>query len=366
MRCIGTLMIALLSCSLATGAFCVEPLDREPAGSDQKKAALGQVLFNDPSLSNPPGQSCANCHMPDVAFAESLPVSIGRNGEQGARNAPALLYNKYTPALFYEDWRETWVGGQFWDGRVDTLQEQALGPLLNPLEMNNTRQTLAKSLRNLSYQSLFTDVYGKDVFEQDDTLISAAAQALQAFQMTDTFAPFTSKFDYAEQGLLELTEQEKLGRKIFDTKGMCIDCHSGIADNKLIFTQFTHHNILVPSNSELAKSQSGPDLGLGANEKLTAEEKKRAAGRFKTPTVRNVAITAPYMHNGVFETLREVIDYYNDVEDRERWGPAPYSGNVSKMLKTRLDLTEEEIDALIAFLNTLTDGYPLPAKTESE
>ncbi len=363
MRCIGKLMVVLLCGGMATAAVCAEQPPGAPRGYEPKKADLGRALFNDPSLSNPPGQSCATCHLPDRAFAENLPVSVGRNGKQGARNAPTLLYTQFAPALFYEDWRETWVGGQFWDGRADTLQEQALGPLLNPHEMNNTPGTLAHSLRNLSYKSLFIDIFGKEVFTNDDRLITAAAEALQAFQMTDAFAPFSSKFDYAQQGLLELTEQEKFGREVFGTKGMCQDCHSGEINNRSVFTQFVYHNIWVPDNPELKDAHFQPDPGLGGNEKLNADERKRATGRFRTPTVRNVALTAPYMHNGVFKTLRDVMDYYNNMDDRKRWGPIPYPDNVSRLLNTQLELTEEEIEAVIVFLHTLTDGYPLPTST---
>lgn len=326
-----------------------------------EKAALGNILFNDSSLSNPPGQSCATCHRPDMAFSDGKVVSEGANKALGARNTPSLMYAKFSTAFYYEEWRKTWVGGQFWDGRADTLAEQALGPLLNPIEMGNSRQTLAENLRKLSYKNLFVDIYGKDVLANDETLLNAAADALQAFQMTDTFAPFTSKFDYAKKGLVELTEQEKWGHKLFDTKASCMDCHAGIGDDKLLFTQFSYHNILTPAN--IALNNGIADQGAANNPKLSADERKLALGRFKTPTMRNVTKTAPYMHNGVFKTLREVIDYYNDIDDRERWGPATFPETKSHMLRTKLDLTDEEIEALIAFLETLTDGYELPQNT---
>lgn len=321
------------------------------------KVALGNILFNDPALSNPPGQSCATCHRPERAFSEDRIVSEGATKVLGTRNAPSLMYVQFSAAFAYEEWRRTWVGGQFWDGRADTLAEQALGPLLNPIEMNNTRETLAASLRGLSYKGMLETIYGKAVFTSDDTVVAAATDALQAFQMSATFAPFTSKFDYAERGMVELSEQEKLGLKLFDTKAACMDCHAGIGNNKKLFTQFSYHNILTPPNPAL--NQGVPDLGLALNPKLTEAEQKLARGRFKTPTVRNAALTPPYMHNGVFKTLREVIEYYNEADNRDRWGPASFPENQSHMFKTRLELTEEEIEALIAFLNTLTDGYQL-------
>jgi cytochrome c peroxidase len=338
----------------------------EPAPVDPKqheKAALGNILFNDTSLSSPAGQSCASCHKPDMAFSDGKVVSEGANKSPGVRNTPSLMYAQFAKPFIYEDWRRTWAGGQFWDGRADTLAEQALGPLLNPIEMGNTREALATRLRELSYTHMFEAIYGKAVFASDETLLSAAADALQAFQMTEIFAPFSSKFDYAQRGLVELTEQEKLGRRLHDGKASCIDCHSGWGDNKQLFGSFSYHNILTPPNVTL--NNGIPDIGLAANPKLTAEEKALARGRFKAPTMRNIAKTAPYMHNGVFKTLREVIDYYNDVDDRKRWGPASFPETKSHMLKTKLDLTEEEIEALIAFLEALTDGYELPQQAAS-
>ena len=337
--------------------YCATAQLPAPVLSDDK-IALGNILFNDPALSNPPGQSCATCHKPDRAFSEDRVVSEGAAKVLGTRNAPSLMYAQFSIPLAYEEWRKTWVGGQFWDGRADTLAEQALGPLLNPAEMNNTRQTLATSLRGLSYKGMMESIYGKAAFADDDTLIAAAADALQAFQMSATFAPFTSKFDFAERGLVELTEQEKLGAKLFDTKAACMDCHAGIGNDRKLFTQFSYHNILTPPNPAL--NNGLPDPGLALHPKLNEAEKKLAQGRFKTPTVRNIALTAPYMHNGVFKTLREVIEYYNEVDNRERWGQAGFPETQSHMLRSRLELTEEEIEALLAFLDTLTDGYILP------
>lgn len=356
--CAITLAIAL-GASAQDGA--PEPAPVDPKQTE--KAALGNILFNDPTLSNPPGQSCATCHRPDMAFSDGKVVSEGANKSPGVRNTPSLMYARFSGAFIYEDWRRTWVGGQFWDGRADTLAEQALGPLLNPIEMGNTREILADNLRKTSYTNLFEAIYGKEVFSNNENLLNAAADALQAFQMTDTFAPFTSKFDYAQRGLVELTEQEKLGRRLFDGKAACLDCHAGWGADKQLFTSFSYHNILTPPN--IALNNGIADIGAAANPKLNADEKKLAQGRFKTPTMRNITKTAPYMHNGVFKTLREVIEYYNDVDDRKRWGPASFPETKSHMLTAKLNLTEEEIDALLAFLEALTDGYELPQQAAS-
>ena len=362
------LCAAFLSVVCLMHVLGVSAQEGAPALPDPKqaeKAALGYILFNDTSLSNPPGQSCATCHRPDLAFSDGKVVSEGANGSLGVRNTPSLMYAKFATPFTYNEWRNTWEGGQFWDGRADTLAEQALGPLLNPIEMGNTPETLAASLRKLSYQNLFAKIYGKEVFTKDETLINAAADALQAFQISETFAPFTSKFDYAKRGLVELTEQEKWGQKLYDTKAACMDCHTGIvADGKQLFTHFSYHNILTPPNTALNKVI--PDQVAADNPKLSDEKRPLAQGRFKTPTMRNITKTAPYMHNGVFKTLREVIDYYNEVDDRERWGPATFPETQSTLLRTKLDLTEEEIDALIAFLETLSAGYDLSEATKKQ
>lgn len=330
----------------------------------EAKASLGGILFNDPSLSNPSGQSCGTCHQATQAFSDGLDVSPGANAEtEGTRNAPSLMYLKYVPPFEYWPAKKTWVGGLFWDGRVDTFAEQAEGPLFNPIEMNNTPETLAKKLRNTGYFEEMVAIYGENVKEDNDALIAAATDALQHFQLTDTFAPFTSKFDYYNAGKVELTEEEELGRKIFDGKGACIDCHTGFYEGKQLFTLFLHHNILTPANPTLKVYQSNPkfvDEGTAAHPKLSEEEKALARGRFRTPTLRNVALTAPYMHNGAFKTLESVIDYYRNTEDRLNWGPAEVPENVSSMLTRRVDLDPIESEALIAFLHTLTDGYQLP------
>jgi cytochrome c peroxidase len=352
------LLILSFLMHIGVDSLAQQPVAVKTTADNSQKAALGNLLFNDVTLSNPAGQSCATCHVASAAFAENRTVSVGVTGSLGTRNAPTLMYNKYTPAFREFDVQGAWVGGQFWDGRANSIQEQALGPLLNPIEMNNTRTTLAKNLRNVKYLTLLTQIYGSGILKNDDLLINAATDALSEFQLTDTFSPFTSKFDYAEKGIIKLTEQEQLGRKIYE-KNMCTDCHAGIADDKQIFTNFRFHNITVPPNPMIPGDESNPDAGLANNQNLNVVQKTSSAGQFKTPTLRNIALTAPYMHNGVFATLREVIEFYNDMEDRERWGPTPFAENRSQLLNTKLGLSEQEIDAMVAFLNTLTDGYEI-------
>ena len=343
----------------------------------QTKQALGAVIFHDVNLSNPVGQSCASCHKAANAFAdEGAIVSEGAvKGAFGNRNTASLKYASFSPAFGKSEWDEEWRGGQFWDGRASDLKAQALGPLLNPVEMNNTVDGLAKALRAAGYASQFTAFYGPNVLADDTQLTAAAADALAAFQQSELFAPFDAKYDYAEMGLVKLTAEEERGQQVFDAQGMCIDCHAGRDEHsgRQLFTQFKFHNIKVPRNPALPfyvqplkvnpAGKNYVDIGLAANPQLPPEKIAQARGLFKSPTLRNIALTAPYMHNGVFKTLEEVVDYYNKMED---FWPAEVDENRSRMISSALDLSDTDKAALVAFLKTLTDGYPAPAELKAQ
>lgn len=342
-----------------------------PAPVAIPKETLGNILFNDPTLSNPVGQSCATCHKPDQAFADpGQATSEGAmKGVFGSRNTPSLLYASFATAFGRPKYENEWMGGVFWDGRADTLQAQALGPLLNPIEMNNTVEGLAKKLRAAGYYDNLKQVYGESLDSDDQAVVDAAADALAIFQQTEQFHPFTAKFDYVEFGLLEFTEQEANGQRLYNGKAHCIDCHAGRSGPYQLFTRFKHHNILVPRNTELAfygqakdvnpQGKAFIDTGTEANPHLSSEDKRRARGLFRTPSLRNLTLTAPYMHNGVFNTLEEVIDFYDDVDAFE----PEIADNSSSMLIRKLDLTDTEKADLLAFLKTLTDGYKVPQDT---
>ena len=339
------------------------------------KEVLGNIVFNDASLSHPPGQSCASCHKPDKAFADpGMASSEGAvKGIFGSRNTPSLTYVSFTPVFQALDYEPGWVGGLFWDGRANTLQEQALGPLLNPIEMNNSLAGLAKKLRSASYYSALKQLYGEQLASDDQAIADAAADVLAAFQKSEQLQPFTSKYDYYEFNLIELSEQELRGIEIFNDKGMCTDCHSGLFHSYELFSSYRHHNILIPANPELEfyrnPKELNPlgskfiDIGLAANPQFKGEAKKSVRGLFRTPTMRNVAMTPPYMHNGVFKTLEEVVDYYNDINSM---GAPELEENPSVLLSSPLNLTTADKAALVAFLKTLTDGYQAPEKTFKE
>jgi len=343
----------------------------QPGQAMTEKEVLGRLLFFDEDLSSPPGQSCATCHDPEVAFADpqtDLPVSKGaRPGLYGNRNDMPVAYAAYVPPLHYNSDEEIWVGGLFWDGRANSLAEQAMGPPLNPLEMAvPDTLAMADKLRSLSYSGMFEEIYGPDALANPDSAFRYMADAIEAFEKTPEVNPFTSKYDQWLRGQAELSEQEIKGLSIFiaENKGNCAACH--IMDvledgTHPLFTDFTYDNLGVPKNPEnpfyLLSPEYNPsgldfvDIGLGeiVNDPLQN-------GKFRVPTLRNIAITPPYLHNGVFKTLFSVIAFYN-TRDIGSWPEPEVRENVNKDEMGDLKLTNQEIEDLVVFLQTLTDGW---------
>jgi cytochrome c peroxidase len=367
---------------------------------------LGRQLFNDTSLSISSTQSCASCHYEAHAFTGNnsadplFPVAVGALPTlTGIRNTPTAKYAAFTPTFGFLDDEGEWVprGGQFLDGRADTLAAQAAGPFVNPREMAMPDQAaVVERLRAASYAPLFEDVFGQGVLGDVDRAYVDMTRAIEAFEQTSVFIPFSSKFDAVLSGRAEFTEDEARGFDLFQDpdKGNCIGCHAGDAASKepadWLFTDFTYDNLGVPRNTDIPDNADPAffDLGLceqpGLESRLPAGVEDPAAfiaglcGAFKVPTLRNVALTAPYMHNGVFKTLREVVEFYVTRDTSpERWYPivagevvkfndlpAELSSNVntSEVPYDRAPgeephLSSAELDQLVAFLNTLSDGF---------
>jgi len=336
------------------------------------KERLGKRLFFEKSLSTPPGQACSACHDPRVAFADPggglLPVSRGaRPGLYGSRNDQPVAYAAFVPPRHRDPEEGLWVGGLFWDGRADTLAQQAQGPPLNPLEMANPDvETIAAKLRALDYARHFTEVYGQGALADPQKAFDHMADAIAAYERAAEVNPFDSKYDRWLRGEAELSAQEQRGLHLFEAedKGNCAACHPSRPakdGSPPLFTDFTYDNLGVPPNPEnpfyLLDARLNPDgfafvdLGLGAVVKDPAQN-----GKFRVPTLRNVAVTGPYMHNGVFKTLFQVLAFYN-TRDVARW-PAPEVGqNVNKEELGNLRLTNQELEDVVAFLHTLTDGW---------
>jgi len=340
------------------------------------KAAVGKLIFFDTNLSNPPGQSCASCHTPDTGFVEPhqwFPTSQGANPHLfGNRNAPTAAYAAFSPDFHYDDTEGLYVGGQFWDGRATNLVEQAKGPFLNPVEMGLADEQAAVDIvRNSEYADLMELVYGADIW--DDTLAAydAIADAVAAYEESDEVNRFTSKYDAYLAGTTSLTAQELRGLDLFEdeAKGNCAACHPsqpGPGGEAPLFTDFTYDNLGTPPNPDNPfydmpaehnpDGQGFVDLGLGG-----ALEDPTEYGKFKVPTLRNISLTAPYMHNGVFTSLHEVVDFYNTRDAKDIWGDQKVAENVNTDEMGDLGLTLSEVDDIEAFLGTLTDGWaPAP------
>lgn len=333
-----------------------------------EKAAVGKALFFDTNLSNPIGQACASCHSPEKAFSDPNSNAISQGvlaNAFGNRNAPSLSYNVFAPSRFYNEADETFIGGLFLDGRSNSLQEQFIHPLLNPVEMNNSDiAAVAFKIKNASYYNQLVTVYGTT--SSDIELMSFVADALAKYQKSSEVNSFTSKFDYASKGLATYSEDEKKGLDLFKGKGKCAQCHIMDGDEttgKILFTDFSYDNIGVPKNtSNPFYSQPNSinplgnayiDLGIGA-----VVNQPQHNGKFKVPTLRNIALTGPYFHNGSFTTLKQVIHFYNvrDLNTGE-FSPAEFNQNVNTTELGNLQLTDLEELQLEKFLLTLTDHY---------
>jgi cytochrome c peroxidase len=353
------------------------------------QAKLGRQLFFDASLSASGTISCATCHDPQHGFAQSAaqgPVPMGGQtlDVAGSRNAPSLRYLAWTPpfSLEVKDGKTVPTGGFTRDGRVDTLAQQARLPLLAAHEMaNGTAGEFAAKLSRAAYAAQFRTVFGEDVFDDPEMALARATFALQQFQLedTETFAPFTSKYDFFLRGEVALSEQEQRGLALFEdpNKGNCAACHPSKRshDGTLpLFTDFTYDNIGVPRNRNIPDNADAGyfDLGLCGPLRTDLSRREEFCGAFKVPTLRNVALTAPYVHNGRFATLQEVVDFYvtRDTDPQKWYGgsgerhsrkfddlPGRYFGNVNTT-EVPYDrhpgdapaLSPSEIDDVVAFL----------------
>jgi cytochrome c peroxidase len=355
------------------------------------RVALGRAIFFDSSLSEPAGTSCSSCHDPARAFSSQNGSEVGvprgsRPARLARRNSPSLLYLKYIPQFHYaledEDASATApFGGLFWDGRVDTITEQVRGPLLNPDEMNNhDAASVAAKIRQAAYAWAFEREFGAS--KDPKRTLTAVGQAVEAFLTTDEMAPFSSKFDDFVRGRAKLSTLELLGMRLFKdpSKGGCVGCHrfneTATDPAMSLFTDYGYDAIAVPRNPELPRRR--PDLGLCERpDRLTPSNDGSNCARFRTPSLRNVAVRASYMHNGAFKSLRDVVAFYaTRATDPKRWYksgtkfedvPAQYRGNVNiaSIPYNRREgdvpaLSEQEIDAIVAFLRTLSDA-PLAA-----
>lgn len=345
---------------------------------------LGELLFFDTSFSVNRSMSCSTCHDPAKGFSDQREnpgariVSLGDDLHSiGTRNAPTATYANTTPQFHFDTKNQEYVGGQFLDGRARDLAEQAIGPPVNPLEMAlpDGAEVVRRIRANPLYEASFERLYGKDIFERsvEDTTRPPAyiafGKAIEAFENTEEFAPYNSKYDRFLKGEYDLTVLEDLGRTLFFSNNNvnCSTCHKLNMEDaeKEPFTNHQYRNIGVPSNRKLlAMGQAEPgyiDHGLLENPAVTD---KKYDGKFKNATLRNVAVTGPYMHNGVFKDLRTVIEFYDHYNNPRRkfnpetgtpWQLPEVPATVDKKELKAQPLTDRKVDALVAFLKTLTD-----------
>ncbi len=362
---------------------------------------LGLRLFFDTNLSEPVGTACASCHDPRRAFTGNNSTMIGvaqgsRPGQFGTRDAPTIMYLATSPRFgsIDKDGKRLQVGGHFWDGRADTLEEQAKQPFFNAVEMNNAdAPALIAKVAKAAYAGEFRKVWGDKILENPDAALDAVAASIAAFERTSVFQPFTSKFDDVLRGQAKFTEQEQRGLSLFSIrqKGNCVQCHSVDAASrdpqKSLFTDFSYRALGLPRSKRIPKNADPAFMDMGLCERAPVAGIKPGAiapkavvtdpatcGLFKTPTLRNITISAPYMHNGFFDNLRDAVAFYATRDtDPARWFPqgkkfndlpGRYHVNVDvdtppyqRRPNQRPQLTDTEIDDIVAFLYTLTDGY---------
>jgi cytochrome c peroxidase len=351
----------------------------------------GRRAFFDKSLSTPPGTSCASCHDPRLAFAgdngSASGVAAGsRPGHFARRNTPSVLYVKYVPAFHFlleddDDVNPVPFGGLSWSGRADSVAEFSRLPLFDPDEMNNADDAeLAAKVHAADYAGDLAAAF-PGAFADPAATVHALGDALQAYLTSEAMAPFTSKFDDYLRHTAKLSDLEMRGLAAFKSaeKGACDGCHKfaerSTRVERSLFTDYGYDAVAVPRNPAIPGNRDPRynDLGL-CERKQTAvpSSKDEWCGFFRTPSLRNVAVRTRFMHNGAFTKLRDVVAFYaTRTTDPTRWYPhgarfddvpAKYQGNVNvqslpynRAPKDKPALTDDEIDAIVAFLGTLTD-----------
>jgi cytochrome c peroxidase len=358
---------------------------------------LGGLIYRDTDLSLNFNQSCKTCHHPSAGFAdpvnrrdpENFPVSQGSDPIlYGGRNAPSAAYAGFSPVFGWNDAVGGYVGGMFWDCRAtgltlgDPLAEQAQGPFQNPVEMGLTPEEVVARVSVARYADLFLAVYPATDWSNVDATYNDIARAIAAYERSQAVTRFNSKFDLfwaecaaqnidvgeigvsvdpldAPRGILSTGQLQ--GLALFNGKAGCKACHASgdyAPGTPPLFTDYTYDNIGIPTNPRVYELAGGspPDPGLGGRDDI--DDPDAQYGKFKVPTLRNVAKSAPYGHNGYFVTLDEIVNFYNmrDVPGSEWDGiSADVPDNVNTSELGDLGLSTQEEACIVAFLKTLTD-----------
>jgi cytochrome c peroxidase len=374
--------------------------------NQDRMQALGKRIFFDPALSGSGKLSCASCHSPAAAYgpANALPVQMGGTqlNKMGNRAAPSLRYKeRLQPFIehYMDEDNPTGgdqgpTGGFGWDGRFSTLHGQAGLPLLAPNEMANASVAdVVAKLRRADYAPFFRETFGADALDNDGKAFKWMTLALEYFQRdAQEFFPFTSKYDAYLRSQVSLTATEQRGLKIFEDKekGNCASCHTSARNHAGAMPEFTDFGLIVtgaPRNPalDINKQTDFYDLGLCGPYREDLGKHREYCGAFRTPSLRNTALRKSFFHNGVFHSLREVLEFYATRDtDPGRWYPritsGPHRGEIDwyndlpKELRKNVNrdapfspdksgkprLNKVDIDDLLAFLETLNDGYSTP------
>jgi cytochrome c peroxidase len=424
---------------LAGAVFAAEPqtspgvnpnpirLLRRPVAPLSAVALIGREIFFDTSLSSSGRMACASCHTPDHAYGppNDAPVMLGGPALTlpGVRAVPSLTYLERQPNFTIgpdkDDESENKPslaqqaevgkmavrvekiatqtaqtnnvvpqGGLFWDGRANSLQLQAAGPLFDPREMDGgSIEILAEKLRQAPYTKGFSQLFGENIFNNSELLVAEATFAVGRYQIEEpSFHPYTSKYDYWLEGKARFSESEMRGLRLFNDpdKANCAGCHTSQPDingRPPRFTDTQYEALGTPRNLALAdaKDPNYFDLGVCGPIRKDIADQTQFCGMFKTPTLRNTAVRHTFMHNGVFHTLQEVMDFYNfrDTNPEKVFPvgadgkvqmfndiPAQYHANVdvadppfNRHLGDVPAMTAQDETDIIAFLQTLNDGY---------
>ncbi|MFM0215470.1 cytochrome-c peroxidase [Paraburkholderia caledonica] len=394
-------------------------------------AQLGMKIFFDPTLSASGRQSCASCHSPQHAFgpANNLAVQLGGPSlsQQGYRPPPSLMYlyrqpnfsigpdagdADNAPDLAQIASQVSGVaraqknagvvpaapamvpqGGMFWDGRADTLQAQAAGPMLNPVEMANASEAdVMAKLQRTQYKKDFLQLFGPNVFQNTTLAMSEAMFAVARYQVEEqAFHPYSSKYDYWLEGKARLSRAELRGLRLFNDpdKANCAGCHVSKPSSDGIppmFTDYQYEALGAPRNTHLApnKDRSFFDMGVCGPFRTDLKDQTQYCGMFLTPTLRNVATRKVFFHNGVFTSLEDVMAFYNERNTApQKFYPMGADGKIQKYddLPKRFHANIDDNDApfdrrfgdkpamanadirdIIAFLKTLNDGYQVSTR----
>jgi cytochrome c peroxidase len=375
------------------------------AAAAMQRAALldtaGRQIFLDEGLSASGRQSCASCHDPARRFNPSNALDVQPGGtdlqSQGFRAPPTLTYLHRIPP-YNNHYRESDeegdesldngpTGGLTWDGRVDGGAHHAVIPLTSPFEMANTRAGVAAAARKAPYAATLKRALGEHALDTDAGALDAVVRALAAYEEDlDAFGPYTSKYDAFLTGRAQLTDQEKRGLALFndERKGNCTQCHRaqrGRDGTAPALSDYGMIALAVPRNPNIVRNRDPDfiDLGMCGPERKDKASQPEYCGLFRTPTLRNVATRDTFFHNGKFHDLRDVIEFYftRDITPERWYGrdatgkvvpyddlPAQYQANINRDAPfagqkpgAKPLLSEGEIDDMIAFLKTLTDGY---------